>query len=211
MELDFDGLESRVAYRYMASTIAPRPVAWVSSLSKEGVANLAPFSFFQMITDVPPTLMFCPLVQNNGSSKDSVANILATGEFVVNLVSHNQIDLMNATSFSYPPDVSEFDVCHVPSEASRKVTPRRVQGAPVAFECRLAKQMPYPEHQPSCYVVFGEVVYGHFDDAILNEKGYVDPVRLNLVSRMGGDWYGRTASADNFELARPRGWDQPAT
>jgi flavin reductase (DIM6/NTAB) family NADH-FMN oxidoreductase RutF len=210
LELDFDGLEARVAYRWMGSTIAPRPVAWVSSLSKDGVANLAPFSFFQMITDVPPTLMFCPLVQSGGASKDSVANIEATGEFVVNLVSFDQIDLMNATSFSYPPDVSEFDVCQVPSLASKKVRPRRVDGAPVAFECRLAKLMPYPEHKPSCYVVFGEVVYGHFAETILNEKGYVDPVRLNLVSRMGGDWYGRTASSDNFELQRPRGWNQPA-
>ena len=210
MELDFDGLETRVAYRWMGSTITPRPVAWVSSLSESGVSNLAPFSFFQMVTAAPPTLMFCPLVQSDGSAKDSVANIRATGEFVVNLVSHDQIDLMNATSFTYPPSVSEFDTCQVPSIASRKIKPMRVRGAPVAFECRLAKLMPYPEHAPSCYVVFGEVVYGHFEESILDDKGYVDPVRLNLVSRMGGNWYGRTASSDNFELERPLGWDRPA-
>ncbi len=208
MELDFAGLDSRIAYRWMASTITPRPVAWVSSLSGTDVANLAPFSFFQMITASPPTLIFSPLIQSDGRAKDTVANIRETGEFVVNLVSFAQIDLMNATSFTFDPNVSEFEACRVPSEASRRVRPRRVLGAPVAFECKLAKLMPYPEASPSCFVVFGEVLYAHFDESILGAGGYVDPERLNIVSRMGGNWYGRTASASNFELERPAGWDR---
>ncbi len=209
MELDFAGLETRHAYRWMASSITPRPVAWVSSLSAEGVSNLAPFSFFQMVTAAPPTLMFCPLLQADGAAKDTVANVLATKEFVVNLVSHDQIDLMNATSFTYPPGVSEFERCAVPSAPSRRITPQRVLGAPVAFECKLSRVMPYPEDKPSCYVVFGEVVYAHIDDSILDSQGYIDPMRINLVSRMGGNWYGRTASPENFELERPAGWDRP--
>ncbi len=208
MDLDFADLETRHAYRWMASSIIPRPVAWVSSLSADGVANLAPFSFFQMVTAAPPTLMFCPLVQADGAAKDTVANVLATKQFVVNLVSHDQIDLMNATSFTYPPDASEFERCGVASIESTRVKPRRVLGAPVAFECKLAKVLPYPEEKPSCYVVFGEVVFAHFDDSIIDSKGYIDPDRINLVSRMGGNWYGRTASPQNFELERPAGWDR---
>jgi flavin reductase (DIM6/NTAB) family NADH-FMN oxidoreductase RutF len=208
LELDFAGLDLRVAYRWMASTITPRPVAWVSSLSATGIANLAPFSFFQMITANPPTLMFSPLIQSDGRAKDTVANIKATGEFVVNLVSFAQVDLMNETSYTFDPNESEFERCNVPSEPARRVKPMRVKGAPVAFECKLAKLMPYPEQSPSCFVVFGEVLYAHFDESILGEKGYVDPDRLNLVSRMGGNWYGRTATSANFELERPTGWDR---
>ena len=192
----------------MASSITPRPVAWVSSLSTAGIANLAPFSFFQMVTAAPPTLMFCPLLQADGAAKDTVANILATKEFVVNLVSHDQLDLMNATSFTYPSNVSEFESCAVPSIPSHRIKPQRVLGAPVAFECKLAKVMSYPEDQPSCHVVFGEVVYAHFDDSIIDSRGHIDPVKINLVSRMGGNWYGRTASPENFELERPVGWDR---
>ncbi len=209
MEIDFAGLETRTAYRWMASTIAPRPVAWVSSLSASSVANLAPFSFFQMVTASPPTLLFCPLLQADGAAKDTVANIQATGEFVVNLVSYDQVDLMNATSFTYAPTESEFALCNVPSTPSVRVKPARVAGAPVAFECKAVNVMPYPADKPSCFVVFGEVVYAHFDEKILGTDGYVEPSLLNLVSRMGGNWYGRTASQDNFELERPAGWDRP--
>ncbi|HWZ49708.1 MAG TPA: flavin reductase family protein [Herbaspirillum sp.] len=206
MFLDFSTLESREAYRWMASAIAPRPIAWVSSLSGEGVANLAPFSFFQMITAKPPTLMISPLVQTDGSKKDTVRNIRQTGEFVVNLVPHALRDMMNQTSFGYDGDTSEFEACGVPSLPSQRVKPPRVSGVPVSFECRLVSCTPYPADQPSCYVIFGEVVAAHIDETILAEDGQIDPVRLDLLSRMGGKWYGRTAGSGNFELERPEGW-----
>ncbi|HEY4316903.1 MAG TPA: flavin reductase family protein [Herbaspirillum sp.] len=206
MFLDFSTLKPRDAYRWMASTIAPRPIAWVSSLSEDGVANLAPFSFFQMITSRPPTLMISPLVQTDGSKKDTVRNILQGKEFVVNLVPYGLRDIMNRTSFGYDGETSEFDVCGVVRAPAQLVKPPRVAGVPVSFECRLASCTPYPEEKPSCYVILGEVIAAHVDEGILAEDGEIDPNRLDLLSRMGGDWYGRTASSANFEMARPEGW-----
>jgi flavin reductase (DIM6/NTAB) family NADH-FMN oxidoreductase RutF len=206
MFVDFSTLKPREAYRWMASAITPRPIAWVSSLSGDNVANLAPFSFFQMITATPPTLMIAPMVQSDGSRKDTARNIQESGEFVVNLVPHALRDMMNQTSFGYDGETSEFEVCGIPQEPSRLVKPPRVAGVPVSFECKLVSCTPYPADKPSCYVIFGEVVAAHIDEAILNDAGQVDPMRLDLLSRMGNDWYGRTASTANFELGRPEGW-----
>jgi flavin reductase (DIM6/NTAB) family NADH-FMN oxidoreductase RutF len=211
MLIDFSALEPRKAYFWMASTIAPRPVAWVSTCSKEGVINLAPFSFFQMLTPQPPTLMISPLVHPNGTMKDTTRNIQETGEFVVNLVPFPMVDAMNETSFSYASDVSEMDRCAIASLASERIRPPRVAGVAVSFECKLASITAYPEQTPSCHIILGEVLVAHIDEAILDERGQVDPARLNLVSRMGADWYGRTHSDANFTLQRPQGWDRPAS
>jgi len=209
MLIDFADIDSRKAYYWMGSTIAPRPVAWVSSLSGDGVANLAPFSFFQMITATPPTLMISPLVQSSDRSfKDTARNIGETGEFVVNLVPFAMVDLMNQTSVTLAPEHSEIEQFQVPMLDSARVKPQRVAGVPVSFECRLAKFMPYPEEQPSCVVIFGEVVAAHIDEAIVAPDGTVDPAKLDIVSRMGADWYGRTRAEANFKLGRPAGWDQ---
>jgi len=165
MLIDFADLPARQAYFWLASTVTPRPVAWVSSLSAGGVANLAPFSFFQVVTHTPPTLMVCPLVNSDGSMKDTTNNIAATGEFVVNLVPHRLVEAMNQTSFGYPRDTSEFAQAGIASLPSTKVQPRRVSGAPVAFECRLVSLTPYPANTPSCAIILGEVVAAHVDES----------------------------------------------
>lgn len=206
MFLDFSKIETRQAYFWMASTVTPRPVAWVSSLSESGITNLAPFSFFQVITASPPTLMISPLVNNDGSMKDTPRNIERTKEFVINLVSYPLVESMNATSFGFDQDVSEFERCGIAAGPSQLVKPPRVLDARVSFECKLAKFLPYPTESPSCYVIFGTVVAAHIDERILGENQKVDPNLLDLVSRMGADWYGRTKATENFELVRPSGW-----
>jgi flavin reductase (DIM6/NTAB) family NADH-FMN oxidoreductase RutF len=206
MFLDFSTMDRRTAYFWMASTIAPRPVAWVSSRSLAGVVNLAPFSFFQMVTPQPPTLMICPQHNGDGSLKDTARNIRDTGEFVVSLVSHAMVARMNQTSFAYDSDTSEFEAAGVSAVASRLVSVPRVDGAPMAFECRVASFALYPATAPTCAIVLGEVVAAHADAAILAPDGSVDPERLDIVSRMGADWYGRTQSPTNFTLPRPAGW-----
>jgi flavin reductase (DIM6/NTAB) family NADH-FMN oxidoreductase RutF len=206
VELDFTTMDRRTAYFWMASTIAPRPVAWVSSLSAAGKGNLAPFSFFQMITPQPPTLMFCPQHHSDGSHKDTTRNIIETGEFVVNLVSYPMVRQMNETSFAFGADENEFDVVPVASEPSRVVRPPRVHGAPVSFECRLADLKEYPPASPVCAVILGEVVAASVDERIVGADGIIDPTKLDIVSRMGADWYGRTNAESNFTLPRPAGW-----
>ena len=208
MRIDFAVLDARTAYFWMASTITPRPVAWVSTCSAAGVTNLAPFSFFQMITPSPPTLMISPLLHPNGSLKDTARNIEQTGEFVVNLVPFPMVDAMNASSFSFAADESEIERCGIATAPSEMVRPPRVAGVAASFECRMASMTAYPSGTPSCHIILGQVVLAHIDERIL-DAGQVDPVKLDLVSRMGADWYGRTSGDANFSLQRPQGWERP--
>jgi flavin reductase (DIM6/NTAB) family NADH-FMN oxidoreductase RutF len=126
MELDPDQQNTRTMYEWMIHSILPRPIAWVSTLSSSGVANLAPFSFFQGVCARPPTLMFCPVNHRDGSPKDTLRNLEATGEFVVNTVSAADAEAMNATSATLPHDHSEFERFGVVAAASVKVRPPRV-------------------------------------------------------------------------------------
>ncbi|MFZ6048858.1 flavin reductase family protein [Pseudomonas sp. CR3202] len=201
MQLDFTQLAPLDAYRWLASTVTPRPIAWVSTLSKDGVSNLAPFSFFQVISDDPATLMVNITTRGDGQLKDTLRNVQDTGELVIHLVSFGQAEAMNASAAWLPHGVSEFEKCGIAAEPSLRVRPPRVQGAPVAFECRLAEVQPYPRTTPNCHLVFAEVLLAHVDDAVLTEAGRVDPQRLDLVGRLGGSAYARTR--ETFSMARP--------
>jgi Conserved protein/domain typically associated with flavoprotein oxygenases, DIM6/NTAB family len=201
MRIDLSSLASRDAYRWMTSTILPRPIAWVSTISPEGKTNLAPFSFFQGITSNPPSLMFVPVNLRDGSKKDTVKNIEATKQFVVNLVSYAQAELMNNSAAVLPYGESEFDAFHVPSVASDVVKPPRVASAPVSFECELHSITRLGEGAAAANVVFGLIKLMHVDDTVLDASGNVDPVKLDLVARLGGESYVRMGEA--FTLKRP--------
>lgn len=201
MQLDFSQISPLDAYRWLASTVTPRPIAWVSTLSADGVSNLAPFSFFQVISDDPPTLMVNISTRDDGELKDTLRNIRETGELVIQLVPFAQADLMNASAARLPHGISEFERCGIDSESSALVRAPRVSGAPVAFECRLVEVQPYPKANPNCHLVFAQVLLAHIDDAVLTEAGRVDPQRMDLVGRLGGSHYTRTQ--DTFTLIRP--------
>jgi flavin reductase (DIM6/NTAB) family NADH-FMN oxidoreductase RutF len=201
MRIELPAIPSNEAYHWMTSTILPRPIAWVSTLSADGKANLAPFSFFQGVTSAPPTLMFVPVNLRDGSKKDTVRNIEATGEFVVNLVSFAQAEKMNACSALLPYGESEFEAFGVDSVAAERVKPRRVAGAPVSFECRLHSITRIGEGPAAANVVFGLIQVMHVDDAVIGADGKVDPVKLDLVARLGGEAY--TRMGEIFSIKRP--------
>lgn len=201
MLLDFADLTPLERYRWLASTVTPRPIAWVSSLSNEGVANLAPFSFFQVISDDPATLMVNVGTRDDGLLKDTLRNAQETGELVIHLVSFAQADAMNGSAAILERNTSEFEHCGIASIASTRVAPPRVAGAAVAFECRVADITGYPRQKPNHHLIFAEVLLAHLDDAVLDERGRIDPHRLDLVGRLGGMAYSRTR--DTFELQRP--------
>ncbi|MBD9484173.1 flavin reductase family protein [Pseudomonas sp. PDM14] len=201
MLIDFSSLSPLEAYRWLASTVTPRPIAWVSSQSPQGHNNLAPFSFFQVISDEPPTLMVNVNNRADGGLKDTLQNIQATGELVIQLVSFAQAEAMNASSVVLPLGVSEFEQCGIASQPSTRVRPLRVAGAPVAFECRVVEVQPYPRTQPNCHLIFAEVLLAHVDDAVLTEQGRIDPQRLDLIGRLGGSHYCRTQEL--LSLQRP--------
>lgn len=200
MQVDLHTLPPRDAYQWMISMIVPRPIAWVSSQSQDGVVNLAPFSFFNGVTSRPPTLMFVPVTKVDGTPKDTLRNIEANGEFVVNLVNNSLAEKMNATAAALPPDESEMDHFEVAAAPSVVVAPPRVADAPVAFECKLAQIVRMGTEPGVANVVFGTILRAHVSDDMLNDEGRIDPAKLDLIGRMGGNDYCRTA--DQFTITR---------
>jgi len=201
MELDPDQLNTRTMYEWMIHSILPRPIAWVSTVSASGIANLAPFSFFQGVCARPPTLMFCPVNHRDGSPKDTLRNIEATGEFVVNTVSAADAESMNATSAMLGFEESEFERFGIAAAPSMVVRPPRVGSASVAFECRLDRIIRVSEGPAGGNIVLGRIVRMYVADTVIGAGGYPDPDRLDLVGRMGGTDYLRTR--DRFSIDRP--------
>lgn len=201
MLLDFSALKPREAYAWMISTILPRPIAWVSTISADGKTNLAPFSFFQGITSNPPTLMFSPVNTRDGAKKDTVRNIEQVPEFVVNLVSFALAEQMNNCSALLEYGESEFEAFGIASLPSDRVRPPRVAAAPVAFECTLDRFVHIGEGPLAANVVFGRIQRAHVADGVLGADGKPDPAKLDLIGRMGGETYSRTT--ERFDIKRP--------
>jgi flavin reductase (DIM6/NTAB) family NADH-FMN oxidoreductase RutF len=198
MVIDFSSAHPRDAYSWMINSIGPRPIAWVSTQSLSGVTNLAPFSFFQAVSAYPPVLMFVPVNNRDGQKKDTLLNIEATKEFVVNVVAYKDVEAMNMSSYPLPYDESEFTTFSIPQTPSLKVKPPRVTSAAVAFECVLHDIYPVGAN---AQVVFGRIVSAFVDEKVLASDGYPDPAKLDLVGRLGRDTYSRTT--DRFDLGRP--------
>src|SRR5262249_41892164 len=161
--------------------ITPRPIAWVSSISEQGQTNLAPFSFFNGVCPNPPTILFCPTNSRHGKPKDTLVNIEATREFVVNVVPDALGARMNATSQEFPPEVSEFAACGVASSPSIKVKPPRVKESPVNIECELHDIVRIGEGPLSGHIVIGRIVMIHVDEKVLDNSGQIDPARLDTI------------------------------
>jgi flavin reductase (DIM6/NTAB) family NADH-FMN oxidoreductase RutF len=201
MELDPDSLTARDMYQWLIDTIIPRPIAWVSTLSAGGAANLAPFSFFTGVCARPPILMFCPANDRHGRKKDTLLNIEATGEFVINLVPADLAAPMNATAATLPHGDSEFEAFGVAACASTVVRPPRVAQSPVAFECRLNQIVRLSEGPIGGNAVFGQIVRLHLADTVLGAGGRPDPLKIDPVARVGSDAYTRLGKL--FHLTRP--------
>lgn len=185
----------------MISTIVPRPIAWVSTISPDGVTNLAPFSFFQGVCANPPTLMFVPVNNRQGDPKDTIRNIEAVPEFAVNLVSHELGQAMSNTAALLPYGESEFSTFGIEPAVSEKIRPPRVAAAPVAYECILDRIVHIGEGPLAANVVFGRILALHMRDELLGDDGLPDTRKLDLIGRMGGDDY--TTTRDTFTMERP--------
>lgn len=179
----------RELYKLLVTIVTPRPIALVSSLSAEGVANLAPFSWYNMVSMAPPALMFVPNVRRDGSEKDTLANIKATREFVVATVTADILDPMVKTAAELPPDESEFDFSGLSTKPATQVKPALVAESPVNFECRLLKLVPISDEPGGTNVVIGEILAIHVEDRLLAEDGLVDAEKLRAIGRLGRNDY----------------------
>jgi flavin reductase (DIM6/NTAB) family NADH-FMN oxidoreductase RutF len=189
-------------YGYMIGSITPRPIAFVSTMSASGGLNLAPFSFFSVASVDPPVICFNPLTHPGGRRKDTVRNIEATKEFVVNIVSESFAEKMNQCSAEVPPEVDEFKLSGLTPAPSHRVKPPSVAESHVHFECRLRDIIRFGDRAYSGNLVLGDVLLIDVDDAVLDKDKLIDRVKLATIGRMGGPSYVRTKS-DCFDLARP--------
>ncbi len=189
-------------YRLCVTFIVPRPIALVSTVSQDGVRNLAPFSFYNMVSANPPVVMFCPGTPSKGGKKDSLRNVEETGEFVVAAVTQAMADPMNQSSATLPPEVDEFEYAGFTPRAALHVRAALVAESPVNIECRLERIVSFGDQPGAGNVVFGRIAAIHVDDAVLADDGLCDPLKLDAVARLGRLSYSRTR--DVFDLPRPR-------
>ena len=200
MELDPSEMSVRDVYQWMVNLITPRPIAWVSSLSADGVANLAPYSFFNGVGANPPTIMFCPANRRDGTPKDTLENVRRTGEFVVNVVTQSHAEAMSLTAKECPPNDDEFELANVHKAASQIVKTPRVADAAAALECRLHSAIQIGVGPGGANLVIGQIVMIHAADRLINAEGEFDAQKCDTVGRMGGDSYTRTS--DRFHVPR---------
>ncbi len=188
-------------YKLMIGAIVPRPIALVSTVDEGGVRNLAPFSYFTACSANPPVVVFCPVMRPvPAGAKDTLRNIMATREFVVNIVSEEFAGGMNATAAQVPPEVDEFELSGLTPIPSDLVKPARVAESHIHMECRLRQVVHVSDQPGGGSLVLGEVLRFHVrEDLIDNFR--IDPEKLRAIGRMAGSTYIRTT--DRFDLERP--------
>lgn len=190
------------AHRLLLHCVAPRPIAFVSTLSAEGVPNLAPFSYFMAGGANPPSVVVSPLTDRTGQPKDTLRNIEATGEYVVNVVTYAMRDRMNHASAEFPYGVDEWQAAGFTPGPTVHVHPACVLESPLSIECRLFQVVPHGSGYLAANYIIGEVVYFHIARAVLTGDA-LDPLQVDYIARMGGDWYARANASAMFEMPRP--------
>ena len=188
-------------YQALVGVVTPRPIAWVTTLSPNGMVNLAPFSFFNAFGANPPVVVFSPTLKRDGTKKDTLRNIEATGEFVINASVASLAEKVNVTSRELPADESEVTLAGLHTTASTKVKPPRVTESPAALECRVMQIIPVGNGPVSANLIIGEILSFYISDDVLDEHGKVDPHKMQTVARLGGDYWCRTT--DLFQQPRP--------
>lgn len=208
MDIRRDDVSPQEIHQIILTAVAPRPIGWISSVSKAGTVNLAPFSYFNAVCTNPPLLGFGPTVRQGedrrvlGSGvKDTLRNVRDTQEFVANVVTFDLAEKMNLTSGEYDPSVNEFELAKLTMTPSKLVKAPRVGESPVNFECKLYDILTFGTEETGGSFVIGEVVSVHIHDEVLRD-GKIQAASLDLVARMGGRQYCR--ATDRFELTRPR-------
>lgn len=191
-------LEPRDAYRLLISAVVPRPIGWASTLGANGTLNIAPFSFFNAVSNMPLTVMIS-VGQRQGQPKDTLRNARETGEYVINIVDEDLAAAMNITSGEWAYEVNEFDRAGLATAASFDVKPPRVAAAPVALECKVTQIVPV---QDTTYtLILGRVLRFHIRSGLLRPNGTIDAALLKPVARLSGDEYATLGRV--FEMKRP--------
>jgi len=204
MVIDPKNIPTSKLQAYLQGTVSPRPIAFVSSIDREGNVNLSPFSFFNMFSMNPPILVFSPSrrVRDN-TTKHTLQNVLEVPEVVINIVSHKMVQQTSLTSVEFPKGVNEFRKVGFTEAPSMKVKPPRVSESPASFECKVNQVIPLGNEGGAGNLVICEVLLAHFNDEIFDKSGKINPHKVDAVARMGGDYYCRAHGENVFMVPKP--------
>jgi flavin reductase (DIM6/NTAB) family NADH-FMN oxidoreductase RutF len=191
MQFDPNELDYSAVYKLLTGAIIPRPIGWISSISEDGINNLAPFSYFNAVGDDPPHVMFS-VGRGNNINKDTLNNVLNTKQFVVNMVTEALAEKMNLTAQSVPSHVDEFALAHIDSVPSIKVKPLRVKESPITFECKLVHHYFLEDHKNGggC-IIIGRIVMMHFDESVVMDNYKINLENYKPIARLAGSNYAK--------------------
>ena len=202
--IDIKSGETAGLYQYLSAAVTPRPIAFVSTIDKDGNKNLSPFSFFNVFSVNPPILVFSPVrrVRNN-TSKHTLDNVHQIKECVISLVNEDIAQQVSLASCDFDAETNEFEKAGFTEVKSDLVAPSRIKESPVNFECKVNQVITLGKEGGAGSLVLCEVLKMHIDEAILDENENIDPFKLNIVSRLGTNWYGKTTEESLYEIAKP--------
>ncbi|MDA9239392.1 flavin reductase family protein [Flavobacteriaceae bacterium] len=201
--IDPKAVSTAALHGYMLGAVTPRPIAFASTIDSAGNVNLSPFSFFNVFSANPPIMIFSPARRGrDNTTKHTYENVLQVKEVVINIVNYDIVQQMSLSSTEYGKGVNEFEKAGLTPLASQTIKPPRVAESPVQFECRVNEVISLGTEGGAGNLVICEVLKMHINEAVLDADGKIDPVKLDAVSRMGGNWYGR-AKQGMFEVPKP--------
>ena len=201
--IDPKAVSTAALHGYMLGAVTPRPIAFASTIDSAGNVNLSPFSFFNVFSANPPIMIFSPARRGrDNTTKHTYENVLQVKQVVINIVNYDIVQQMSLSSTEYGKGVNEFEKAGLTPLASQTIKPPRVAESPVQFECRVNEVISLGTEGGAGNLVICEVLKMHINEAILDADGKIDPVKLDAVSRMGGNWYGR-AKQGMFEVPKP--------
>jgi len=201
MNFDISELDTQTKYRLLSGGVTPRPIAWISTRSKRGIDNLAPYSFFTVASCNPPVLLYTQVTQQSGLDKDTLQNLRETGECVVNIVNSPLLEKMNLTSASISCDESEFELAKIEHSTSHNVIPYSVTESPIRYECTLREIISVGDLPSGGTLVLLDVKSVYVRDDIYSDAG-INQILIDSVGKMGGDSY--SATSNNVTLNRPK-------
>ncbi len=204
VSIDPKDLPVQKLHQYLLGAIGPRPIAFASTVDAEGKPNLAPFSFFNVFSANPPILIFSPARSGRtNTTKDTYNNVKIVPEVVINVVNYDIVHQMSLASSPYAPGVNEFEKAGFTALTSDNVKPFRVAESPVQFECKVNEVIELGTEGGAGNLIICEVVKIHIHDEVLDSNGMIDQQKIDLVARMGGDWYSRANAESMFEITKP--------
>lgn len=204
LRIDPKDVSASVLHAYLLGAVAPRPIAFASTVDKDGNPNLAPFSFFNVFSSNPPIAIFSPARSGRtGLSKHTYDNIKEVPEVVINVVNYSMVHQTSLASTEYPKGVDEFVKAGFTAVASEKVKPFRVKESPAQLECKVKQVIELGDKGGAGNLIICEIVLMHLNEEVLDANKQIDPEKIDLVARLGGNWYSRTNKSALFEVAKP--------